>query len=214
MNEVRYMISDAAKLLKVEAHALRYWEEELELQIPRNEMGHRYYREEEIKMLEKIRNLKDKGYQLRTIKMEIEKMKAEVREKEGKETEIGEEKATRLKTGGLSVIRGGSLQTEEDAAEKKLQQFREIMGEIVEQAIRKNNQELSGAVGERVSESVLKEMDYLARDRESRDEERFKRLDTVIREIQKSRQEAAAAQMEKEQKQKKKEDRKKGLFRR
>ena len=33
MSEVRYMISDAAKLVDVEAHVLRYWEEELELPI-------------------------------------------------------------------------------------------------------------------------------------------------------------------------------------
>ena len=38
-----YMISDAANIVNVESHVLRYWEEELELQIPRNEMGHRYY---------------------------------------------------------------------------------------------------------------------------------------------------------------------------
>ena len=37
----RYMISDAAKLIDVETHVLRYWEEELDIQIPRNEMGHR-----------------------------------------------------------------------------------------------------------------------------------------------------------------------------
>ena len=35
MSEVRYMISDAAKLVDVEAHVLRYWEEELELPIGR-----------------------------------------------------------------------------------------------------------------------------------------------------------------------------------
>ena len=34
MEKVRYMISDAAGLVNVEAHVLRYWEEELELDIP------------------------------------------------------------------------------------------------------------------------------------------------------------------------------------
>ena len=29
MGEVRFMISEAAKQVKVEAHVLRYWEEEL-----------------------------------------------------------------------------------------------------------------------------------------------------------------------------------------
>ena len=30
MNETRYLISEAAKLVQVESHVLRYWEEELE----------------------------------------------------------------------------------------------------------------------------------------------------------------------------------------
>ena len=46
MKEKRYSISEAARLLEVENHVLRYWEEELGLTIPRNELGHRYYREE------------------------------------------------------------------------------------------------------------------------------------------------------------------------
>ena len=39
MDEVHYLISDASRKVDVEAHVLRYWEEELELDIPRNEMG-------------------------------------------------------------------------------------------------------------------------------------------------------------------------------
>ena len=42
-----YMISDAAKNVKVEAHVLRYWEEELKLPVRRNEMGHRCYTEDD-----------------------------------------------------------------------------------------------------------------------------------------------------------------------
>ena len=38
MDEVHYLISDASRKVDVEAHVLRYWEEELELDIPRNEM--------------------------------------------------------------------------------------------------------------------------------------------------------------------------------
>ena len=37
MDEVHYLISDASRKVDVEAHVLRYWEEELELDIPRNE---------------------------------------------------------------------------------------------------------------------------------------------------------------------------------
>ena len=72
MNEVRYIISDAAKKVCVEPHVLRYWEEELDLKIPRNEMGHRYYREKDIEMLKLVKQLKDKGFQLKAIKMEVD----------------------------------------------------------------------------------------------------------------------------------------------
>ena len=63
-----YMISDASKMIEVENHVLRYWEEELELPIPRNEMGHRYYRESDIKLLRTVKDLKEQGFQLRAIK--------------------------------------------------------------------------------------------------------------------------------------------------
>ena len=39
MEKVRYMISDAANIVNVESHVLRYWEDELELNGPRNELG-------------------------------------------------------------------------------------------------------------------------------------------------------------------------------
>ena len=71
MDQVRYMISDAAKLVEVESHVLRYWEEELELPIARNEMGHRYYTEDDIQLLRHIKKLKERGYQLKAIKMDI-----------------------------------------------------------------------------------------------------------------------------------------------
>lgn len=71
MSDVRYMISDAAKRLGIEAHVLRYWEEELDLKVPRTEMGHRYYTPEWIRVFEQVRELKQKGYQLRAIRMLI-----------------------------------------------------------------------------------------------------------------------------------------------
>ena len=63
MGEVRFMISEAAKQVNVESHVLRYWEEELEIKIPRNEMGHRYYTEDNIESLRKVRDLKKQGLQ-------------------------------------------------------------------------------------------------------------------------------------------------------
>ncbi len=63
-----YMISDAAKQVQVEAHVLRYWEEELEIPTKRNEMGHRYYTEEDIGTLRRVKELKAQGLQLKAIR--------------------------------------------------------------------------------------------------------------------------------------------------
>ncbi len=75
MDEVHYLISDASRKVDVEAHVLRYWEEELELAIPRNEMGHRYYTDFHIRLFKQVKNLKEKGFQLKAIKHALEQMK-------------------------------------------------------------------------------------------------------------------------------------------
>ena len=80
MDEIHYLISDASKKVDVEAHVLRYWEEELDLDIPRNEMGHRYYTDLHIRLFRQIKNLKEKGYQLKAIKHAL----TQVLEKEGR----------------------------------------------------------------------------------------------------------------------------------
>lgn len=61
MEKVRYMISDAAAAVDVETHVLRYWEDELGLDVPRNELGHRYYTRDNIKQFLRIKELKEKG---------------------------------------------------------------------------------------------------------------------------------------------------------
>ena len=71
MEEKRYMISDTSRMLGIESHVLRYWEEELDIVIPRNEMGHRYYTEFHINLLRNVKKLKQQGYGLRAIKMMI-----------------------------------------------------------------------------------------------------------------------------------------------
>ena len=74
MNEIHYLISDASKKVDVEAHVLRYWEEELKLDSPRNEMGHRYYTELHIRLFRQVKALKDRGYQLKAIKSALDRV--------------------------------------------------------------------------------------------------------------------------------------------
>lgn len=73
-----FLISDAAKRVQVEAHVLRYWEDELGLPIKRNELGHRYYTEDDIKRFQDIKDLKERGLQLKAIKMVLKNGKLDV----------------------------------------------------------------------------------------------------------------------------------------
>ena len=61
MGDNRYRISEAAKKLNVEDHVLRYWEEDLGMDVPRNELGHRYYTDVHIDTFLRIKELKEQG---------------------------------------------------------------------------------------------------------------------------------------------------------
>ena len=145
MESKRYMISDAAKIVDVESHVLRYWEDELELPIERNEMGHRCYTEDNIRMFHHIKDLKEQGFQLKAIKVLIPEM----------------------------------------------EQFQMILGKVVSQAIRENQQEMGKELSHQVSTQVVKEMDYLFRLQEEREETHYKKLDELIRSSQNQRKRLA-----------------------
>ena len=66
--ETRYTVRQAADMTGVKAYVLRYWEDELGLRIQRNEMGHRYYTRYDIQLFMNIKELKNRGLQLRAIK--------------------------------------------------------------------------------------------------------------------------------------------------
>lgn len=72
MNETIYYISEASKMVEVEPHVLRYWEDELKLSIERNEMGHRCYTGKDIETLRRIKQLKEQGLQLKAIRMVLQ----------------------------------------------------------------------------------------------------------------------------------------------
>ncbi len=195
VEKVRYMISDAAQIAGVESHVLRYWEDELELTVPRNELGHRYYTRENIQQFQKIKELKEQGYQLKAIRMILHGQEPEaalVGESQppaitapaptdhGQATDNALTAQGRIPAGQATLTPAGNQQTTL-SAEERMDQFRELMSDIVGHAIAQNNEELSQTIGQEVQERVLKEMDYLMREQEDAAEERFKKLDAAIR---------------------------------
>lgn len=166
----RYIISEAAARTGLEAHVLRYWEEELGLQIGRNELGHRYYTEEQLALFCKVKELKERGYQLRAIKAELADPSV-----------------------GIQVTNIAPLKEEERAREDKMAQFKAIIGSIVTESLRENNVVLGKDLSQTVGDRVIKEMDYLFRVKEEAEEERYKKLDETIRNCQRTNKEAAAS---------------------
>lgn len=69
MNEKILSISEVSELLGYENHVLRYYEKEFKLDIPRNEVNHRYYTDKEINLLKRIKELQEKGYSNKQIKL-------------------------------------------------------------------------------------------------------------------------------------------------
>lgn len=271
MEKVRYMISDAATMAGVESHVLRYWEDELELTIPRNEMGHRYYTRENIQEFQKIKELKEQGYQLKAIRMilhnggiipqgmaadgtqiplttaapiserqkpapaisivphpsaaaaavaankpqasgfsAVTSQSAAVNKTQHQEftvapqpaasagmptpPEYGASALQQTATAGLQGAEFAVAAPQQTAAapinaaqpaplsaEERMAQFRELMSDIVGHAIAQNNEELSLNISQEVKETILKEMNYLFREQEEAQEDRYKKLDAAIR---------------------------------
>lgn len=226
MNQVRYIISDASKKIDVEPHVLRYWEEELGVKVPRNEMGHRYYREEDIELFKSIKFLKEQGFQLRAIKMVLSDVKkigqldkkkmALLKDELNAQVLSMDQTASEHVEENKDSIKGQAYEAQKEVlirevcatkpepvknqGEPKIAQFKVIMNNIIMEALRENNAELSKAVSSNVSESVLKEMDYMMRMKEEREEERFKRLDDSIRSKQKARKEISATKEKRKKK--------------
>ena len=189
VEEERYLISDAAKIVEVEAHVLRYWEEELELPIGRTELGHRYYTRENIETFQKVKELKEKGLQLkaiRTILKGLEKYQTQKSEK-------AEESAEKECDGFGSVDEENSakeskqLQLLQENTEK-LKHFEILVEGIVDRVVKENNEHLE----KHIEVTFSREMDYLVHMQEQREEERYRRLDESIRQHQ-NRQMVAAA---------------------
>lgn len=185
----RYMISDAAKMVDVESHVLRYWEEELEIEIPRNEMGHRYYTDYYINIFRKIKELKDQGFLLKAIKIALPEIM------EGNNIDA----LATIKTESKGEHDVMPIQIT-DSKPSKMEQFQMILGNIVTAALLENNKNLSKELSQDISDSVIKEMDYLLRMKEEKEEERFKKFDEMVRGLQRDNKMAAMRQTEKKKK--------------
>lgn len=206
MEETHYSISEAGKMVGVESHVLRYWQDELHLEIPRNGQGHRYFTELHIRLFQKIKELKEKGYQLKAIEQVLGSMLS------------GDDNAdlvAELEKQAVMIFREESMENEAklrlvpktedveiDAVSDKMEQFQQILNYMIGQAIgsamQESNEIISAEVSRQVNDRMVKELEYMMRVNDERAEERFKMLDETLRSCQKenrSQAEAAATRL-------------------
>lgn len=210
MDETHYSISEAGKLVGVESHVLRYWEDELQLEIPRNGKSHRYYTELHIRLFQKIKELKEKGYQLKAIEQVLKKI-IDGEDDAAPDEELEQNAVHILKEGSVGDEMEGEtklrmVQKKEAAPaavnQEKMEQFQQIMNQIIGraigQAIQENNEALSEEISRQVNDRMVQEMEYMMRINDEREEERFKMLDENLRAWQKEskgKAEAAATKL-------------------
>ena len=198
-----YYISEAAKKVQVESHVLRYWEEELQLPIKRNEMGHRYYTDQNIRQLQEIKSLKEQGLQLKAIRtvllkpsesreednktetrrdklmdMVKDRVEEKTREKEEMLMNKTHKYVVALSSDKKDLVQSNSEQTDMDKNQKAAR-LQYLLQHMITEAVKSANRELCTEV----KDSILKELDYQFRMQEERDEEHWKREEEHYRKI-------------------------------
>ncbi len=210
------MIKEAAKLLGVETHVLRYWEDELELVIKRNSMGHRYYDERDIKMFKGVMELKERGMSLKDIRTKIlqkkrnsdvdesdihknikEKNIHRVEERTDVEDVAEEEQISLGQKQATSLEEKQSTNDDYKVVDFKVAQMQAVMNKIVANALRENKEIITTSIKSEITEDVMRQFDTVMREKEEKEEARFRKLDEVLRQIQKANEEVAATKMRK-----------------
>lgn len=68
----RYTITELSERLGITDHALRYYEKEFKLNIPKDGRGRRYYTPEKANIMFKIKTMRDDGLEIKAIKKILE----------------------------------------------------------------------------------------------------------------------------------------------
>ena len=176
MENRTYLVTEAEKLTGEKAHVLRYWEDELGMEIHRNSLGHRCYTAQDIQIFLGIRELKKKGLHLKAIRELMPKLvqaTAKIKAFPAETAEMAKEKPEQVIQGEVPEVVVDLLPEREaeqladtvmrQEEEERQTEFYRVLGRLLDQMIQMRRQE-----------------------------ERSRRVDEAIRRHQQSRREAAA----------------------
>ena len=164
MEEKEYSVSEAVRLIGVESHVLRYWEEELQIAIGRTSQGHRIYSQDNVETFRQVKRLKEKGIQLKAIRVLLEEAAKPEMERQDTERDFVEkilevnaavqsdgEKEEMLETDRTDFLKSDTYEIL--CTEKKpdnLQQFEAILKQMIAEVVEEQNEKLKAAIADMI----------------------------------------------------------------
>ena len=135
--EKRYTVRQAVTMTGVKSYVMRYWEEELDLHIGRNELGHRYYTPYDIQLFLKINELKSRGLQLKAIRTLIPRMERNTSDSVMPDAKILDGEAVEIEDIPLKETES---RLQESAADDKILEFQEILERLIHEEMQRKKE--------------------------------------------------------------------------
>ena len=132
--------------------------------------------------LDQVKQLQEEGFTEDMIRQLLPKLEQVSALQEEERKELRQKMEQLLPE--VSPVRTSTLKEAESSFYRMYSGFGGAITELLSQ----NNQILLEKMDERISNRILKEMNFLFRERENLEEERYRKLDRTIRECQASRQ--------------------------
>lgn len=185
MGDIHYMTAE--REVEDISHKIIQWEERLDITIGKKDKKHHYYTKEDICLLECMEKLSHAGVgdsELKEMVPDLLKAKEQKIEVRGSAVAHGNEL---LKQDKSPLMEGNN-------GYKQMLTYTPEMARVdvaitMERALQNNNVILERGICDMVTESIKKEMTYLLLAKDQVEEERYKRLDTLIRQQQQLRKE-------------------------
>ena len=228
--EKKYSISDASRQVEVENHVLRYWEEELGLNIHRNAKGHRFYTDRDIKILRDVKDLKEQGFLLKAIKLivhdidnirkmnpnELYKLREELNQKIQDEEDCvnsdnrSDNVVVAMNSAAVNTVRTNKTREVSVNSDEKIRKFEMLLRKMVTNVVEEGQKESEERISENVSTKLMKELNYIMMQKEEVAVKQTKLLEEILDKLkgQSDDEEAAATCQIKQIKTKEKPDKK------
>ena len=139
-----------------------------------------------------LKDLKPLIPELKSTKLKLQKTEAFKKAALKKEASAAQTASSPAVPSTLTAVSAPVTATEAEVVPiTQLEQVRSLIGDVLTEVVVSNNDTLKKDISKSVTTDVIREMDFLFQAKERQEEEHFRKLDTLIRQQQASRKEAA-----------------------